>query len=129
MGSEFTFHDYVNELGTNEIRAWLETLETKPRARFKKWLLHLEGTPPGQWTRPYVDTLTDHCQGLFEIRVPLDRQYRLLGAHENRTPTLLHGFVKPGDAVDEAECDRAFVKLERIHQDPDRHRAEHSYDD
>ena len=115
MGSEFTFYDYVDSAGDNVIRAWLEALATKPRARFKKWLLHLEGTSHGQWTRPYVDTLDGYCQGLFEVRVSLDRQYRMLGAHmgESKTPTLLHCFIKPEERVENVECDPGVRKTSR----------------
>ena len=128
MGSEFSFYNYVDGAGNDVIRAWLETLPTKPRQRFKTWLLHLEGTPHGNWTRPYVETLDGYCAGLFEIRVSLGKQYRLLGTHMGKTPTLLHGFIKPGKKVRREECDRAFKHLADVSSDPEKHRVEHSYD-
>lgn len=129
MGSEYTFYDYVGGGGTNAIRVWLDGLPVKARAKFKRRLLALEGTRPGDWTRPLVDTLSGHCRGLFAVRVRDDKQHRILGAHMDRTPILLHGFDKPGKKVDTQECDRAFSRLADVNGDPQKYRVEHNYDD
>lgn len=56
MGTEFTFYDYIEE-GVNLIHAWFEDQPAAIKAKFNKWLLHLEALPPGEWKRPLVDTL------------------------------------------------------------------------
>jgi phage-related protein len=76
-----------------------------------------------------VDTLDGYCQGLFEVRVALDRQYRMLGAHMGSTPILLHGFIKPDEKVPREECDRAFRHLADVNSNPEKHRLGHTYDD
>jgi len=129
MGTEHTFYDYVED-GENLIRTWLAAQPPPVKAKFTNWLLHLEATPPGKWSRPYVDTLTDDCEGLFEVRVMVSRiQYRLLGCHDtgDRTPTLLHGFTKPGNKVPKAYCDTALERKETVRGDLRSHRAVHDY--
>ena len=74
-----------------------------------------------------VDTLDGECAGLFEIRVPLDRQYRMLGYHDGRKPTLVHCFIKPGDEVPVVECYRAREKQAHVEADPMSRRVEHNY--
>lgn len=130
MGSEFTFYDYRGDDGVNVIFEWLNGLRKGAKAKFTNRLLHLEGTPPGQWQRPLVETLTDACADLFEIRVAVSHhQFRILGAHmgSSRTPTLLHGFTKPGDAVDPAECAEANARKANVLRDPAKYRVEHKY--
>ena len=129
MGAEYTFHDY-REGGENLIFPWLRGLPVEIRVKFDKWLLHLEGAPPGQWTRPYVDTLTDQCDGLFEIRVDRSRvHYRLLGCPGpgDRTPTLLHGFIKRGKKVPPSECSIALARKEIVYASADENREPHKY--
>lgn len=132
MGSEFTFYDYMEER-ENLVRKWLKLLSAPVQAKFAKWLLHLEATPITVWRRPYVALLSGHCSGLFEVRVRDPKgsstQYRLLGCHGpgKQLPTLLYGFIKPGDAVDVTECDRAFDRKELVDADSDKYRELHRY--
>ena len=130
MGPEFTFQDYVDDEGKNVIRDWFGGLPVGVKVKFNKRLLHLEAIPMGQWSRPSVDTLDDHCAGLFEIRSSRQGvQYRILGAHNaEQKPVLLHGFIKPDDRVDERECDEAFARNAQVEANPRKHRAEHNYD-
>lgn len=127
MGTEYTFYDYMEE-GRNLIHAWLQELPRPVKAKFNKWLLHLEGVGPGKWKRGLVDTLTDDCDGLFEIRVQRSRiNYRILGCHETgeRTPTLLHGFIKAGAKVPKAQCQMALTRKENVRGDLDGSRELH----
>jgi len=130
MGSEFTFYDFVDGQGANIVHDWLERIPTGAKQKFNKWLLHLEATPPGQWTRPLVDTLDDYCAGLFEVRVALSgQQYRILGSHSaDRKPVLLHCFIKGGKRVPDEECDLANLKKAQVEADPRNHRVEHDYE-
>ena len=129
MGSEFTFYDYVDG-DRNAIRDWLydeREVSKKARAKFQNGMLNLEGWPPPWPERPYYARLDGQCDGLFELRVPLDKQYRILGFHFGRTPTLLHCFVKSGARVPPAECERANAKRARVMADPAKYRVEHYY--
>ena len=128
MGSEHTFYEFCAEDGGNEIRIWLDGIPKGAKAKFNNWLQHLEATPPGQWKRPLVDTLDEHCAGLFEIRVKLSTQrFRILGAHTpDRTPTLLHCFIKPDAKVPHLDCDVAFANEAIVNANPKR-RVRHDY--
>lgn len=129
MGTEYTFYDYVEE-GENLIRTWLAALPKPVKAKITNWLFHLEATPPGKWRRPHVDTLTGDCQGLFEVRAEISGiQYRLLGCHDTgeRTPTLLHGFIKPGNKVPQPECDTALDRKEKVRGDIGNRRELHDF--
>lgn len=132
MGAEFTFYDFVDGQGENAVYSWLQEIPKGAKQKFDSRMRHLEALPPGQWgtASRLVDTLTDGaCDGLFEIRVPLRRkQYRILGAHNGREPTLLHCFVKRGAAVAQAHCERAHRNRELMEADPARHRVEHVYE-
>jgi hypothetical protein len=126
MGSEFTFYDFVER--TNLIHDWLHTLPVLVTVKFNKCLLHLEGLGPGEWKRPLVDEV---CGGLFEIRTSMNHiQYRLLGCHGpgQRNATLLHGCIKPGRRVLEADCNTALARMALVYTDADSYRAEHRYD-
>ena len=129
MGTEYIFYDYMEE-EENLIHTWLQAIPAVVKAKFNNWLLHLEGVGPGDWKRPYVDSLTGDCHGLFEIRVQRSRiNYRILGCHETgvRTPTLLHGFIKAGAKVPKAECETALARKENVRGDLDGNRELHDY--
>lgn len=130
MGSEFTFYDYINEAGENVVHDWLNGPGTPAKAKFTQWLLFLEATPPGAWTRPLVDTLTDQCQGLFEIRTRIARvRYRLIGCHGpgTRSPTLLYGIIKKASRVQVSDCQEALSRKRKAETNPNKHRREHDY--
>jgi hypothetical protein len=128
MGSEFTFYDYVE--GTNSVHDWLNTLPVSVKAKLNKWLLHLEAVGPGEWKRPFVDTLTGTCSGLFEVRASkAGMQYRLLGCHGpgRFTPTLLHGCTKTDRKVPKSDCDEALARKERVYANAESYRERHRY--
>ena len=129
MGSEFTFYDRLDDQGVNVVHEWLGGIPKGAKAKFTKWLLHLEGLPPGEWRRPLVDTLDGRCDGLFEVRVSLSgQQYRILGSHSaDRKPTLVHCFIKGDDRVPDEDCDRAQLSRAQVESDPAKHRVEHDY--
>ena len=131
MGSQFTFYDYVDSDGRNGIRAFLQGLDRKPRAKFNKNLLALSGLRIEDWGWPLVGLLTDHCAGLFEIRVSLQRvHHRILGSHlgEQGKATLLYGFTKRSRRVGEADCDRALLRRNEVLTEIETRRLEHRYD-
>src|ERR1700761_7365012 len=90
--NEWTFWDYIDERGTNPIRAWLtdkRQVPTKGRAKIQRILLQLAGT--ALWARPLASNLDDY-PNIVEIRIQwMNTQYRLLGYRgpEDRAFTLL----------------------------------------
>jgi len=131
MGTEHTFYDYVNDAGENTIYAWLNSIPKGAKQKLNNRLLHLEGTKPGSWARPLVDTLTQRaCDGLFEIRASVARlQYRILGYHGpgRGTPTLLWAFIKDGGPVPESDCSKAHEIRNIVEANPEKYREEHRY--
>jgi len=128
MSSQFTFYDYLDDDGSNLIHEWLQSVPNGAKVKLNKRLAYLEATPPGQWTRPLVDTLDGHCKGLFEVRASLaGQQYRILGSHfgEDRRPTLLHCFIKDDDKVSDEDCNRALERKTKVTADPTKHRMVH----
>ncbi|MBI4298923.1 MAG: type II toxin-antitoxin system RelE/ParE family toxin [Chloroflexi bacterium] len=131
MGSEFTFYDYIDDTGSNTIHSWLNSIDIRAKEKLNKRLLYLEGTSHGNWKRPLVDTLTDDCAGLFEVRARLQgQQYRILGSHSigQKTPTLLYAFIKKGDRVPADACQEAFRREAEISSSINKHRVVHNYE-
>ncbi len=60
MGAEFTFYDFVDELGENIVYKWLQEIPKGAKEKFDLRLTHLEALPPGQWGTGsrLVDTLS-----------------------------------------------------------------------
>lgn len=131
MGNQFSFYDYVDEAGQNQIRAWFDSIGAKPKAKLNSRILYLAATPPGQWNRPLVDTLTGECEGLFEIRAQVGRvQYRLLGFHGTgeRQVTLVFGARERNDRFEPlSACRQAQRRKAQVEQDPERHRRVHDF--
>jgi len=129
MGSEFTFFDYVDDGGANIIWDWFEGDGRKAKAKFNARLMYLEATPPGQWSRPYVDHLSGSCAGLLEIRAKVDVQYRLLGffGPGPREVTLVLGVIKKGSRSLMLACDRALRLKDTAFANPNQHRREHDF--
>lgn len=130
MGAEFTFFDYIDSSGENVIRAWLQQQGAGVRAKFNTWIMHLEATPPGSWTRPFVDTLSRDCRGLIEIRVQRSKiQYRLLGFRgpNKREVTLVLGALeKEGKLEPPSACQQALSRKGEVEADPTR-RKKHAF--
>ena len=126
MGKEFTFFDYVDTNGVNTIKALLDGLDKTVKAHLNAWLQHLEATPPGQWKRPLVDTLTDECAGLFEVRV---KKYRILGFHGpgQGSPTLALGIRKKSNKVPKRDCEEALSIKQIVEAQPAERRVKHDY--
>ena len=130
MGLHWTFYDYVDENGQNLINLWLNDEGKKAKASLNNRIKHLESIPPGKWTRPRVDTLTEECAGLFEIRTEKSNaQYRLLGFHgpKQRCPTLAIGIIKE-DKVPVEDCKRALDIEKIVLADPCKRRIVHDFD-
>ena len=131
MGAEFTFYDYLDQQGHNVIRDWLDEARPRVKARFTMLIGLLEATPPGQWTRPVVDSLRGDCEGLFEVRANVQRvQYRLLGFHGpgRREVTLVVGASKSNNRwVPLSIPETARRRKADVTTDPVRFRAIHEF--
>ena len=131
MGAEFTFYDYVDSQRNNPIRAWLDGVGPKAKARFTVLIAHLEATRPGDWRRPVVDTLHDDCAGLFEIRALVEGiQYRLLGFHGpgQRAPTLVAGAIERSDRFEPRDTPQiAQARKAEVENDAASHRKPHDF--
>ena len=131
MDAEFTIYDYLNHQGHNVIRDWLNEAGPGVKARFTILIGLLEATPPGQWTRPVVGSLTGDCEGLFEIRAKVQRvQYRLLGFYGTgrREVTLVVGARKSNNRwVPLSIPDTAQRRKADVTNDPVRFRTVHEF--
>ncbi|MEX0786200.1 MAG: type II toxin-antitoxin system RelE/ParE family toxin [Dehalococcoidia bacterium] len=129
MGSEYTFFDYAVDGEEGIVRAWLRDMPAMVRKKLNTQIGYLEATPHAQWKRPYVAAVGD---GLLEIRVEgSDRKnYRILLTHTpGRRPTLLHGFIKPGDPIPAQDRARAKGRRAEVRgTDPESHRVEYRHD-
>ena len=130
MGREFTFFDYMDANGVNTIKSWLDGPGKAVKAKLNNVLWHLEAVSPGQWKRPFVDTLTDECAGLFEIRASISHvQYRILGFHGpgQRLLTLALCIRKLDDEVPVDDCREALSIKEIVETPPFERRVEHDF--
>jgi phage-related protein len=131
VGSEFTFYDYVDQADVNQIHDWLQTIPEQVKAKLNNRLRHLEATKQGAWKRPLVDTLTEDCDGLFEVRASLSRQqYRILGTHRiaTKAPTLLWAFQKNTRRVPASNSKEALEIWAIVKAEPPNRRTEHNYE-
>ena len=137
MGSEVDFFDYINDSGENEISQWLssvggsEKVSKRVKGRFTTTLLHLAADRPTNWKRPYVDTLSAPCQGLFEIRHEIVRiQHRLIGFHgpDRGTATLIFGAKEIGGRFEPRNtCEIAQRIRALVESNPTKYRRELGY--
>jgi len=137
MGSQYTFYDYINSQGENETLQWLKSIggrgkdRDKLKAKFAVKLLYLEGTHPSNWQRPFIDSLSGECSGLYEIRAEFNKvQYRLIGFHnhERATGTLVFGAKEIGDKFDPPDtCRRAQAIKTLVESNPTKYRSAHDY--
>lgn len=137
MGAEYTFYDYINGNGENEILQWLNSIggqgkdRHKAKAAFTERLLGLEGTPTGEWRRPPVDMLHGDCAGLYEIRKEIKNvQFRLIGFHgpNQGTGTLIFGAKEVNGRFDPRDtCRRAQEIKALVESNPSAYRRVHDW--
>jgi len=138
MGTQYTFYDYVNTQGENEILNWLNSAaglrgknKIKFQVAFKERLLGLEGTPASEWRRPPAATLFDDCAGLFEVRIEFKNvQFRLIGFHDpgQKTGTLIFGAKEVNyQFVPSTTCQQAQEIRRLIESNPSPYRRIHDW--
>jgi len=95
----WTFKDYLNERGDNEIRLWLDSLSKKARIKIDRRIRYLENVQFFHGEPQYIKQLVGY-EGIYEIRVVFSGdQYRPLGCYgpEDGEFTLLIGAFEVGD--------------------------------
>lgn len=74
------FYDYVDMDGVNIIKAWLDSLPLKTKAKVNARLGALEQLDRTEWKMPLTEVLTGDKDGLIAVRVKYNKiEYRLLG--------------------------------------------------
>ena len=92
----WTFYDFLDSRGRNEIRAWLNGLPAKAAAKIEARILFMRVIH--EWPKQYVSSLKG-WSGLIEIRVvSAGNQYRPIGFYgpERNEFTLLLGAIEKG---------------------------------
>ena len=126
----WTFLDFVNASGQNEIRVWLDGLPKKVKAKVNTRLQHLQAEKVLIDTR-YTEVLHGECEGLMEIKIeaanvqyrplafygPGDRQITILFPAEERSDR----FEPPG------ACEAALRKREEVLRMPNERVCPHDY--
>ena len=92
----WTFYDFLDVRGVNLIRAWLDALPDKARAKIDTRILFMQAI--GIWPEQYVSAIRG-WPGLVELRVvSAGNQYRPLGFYgpQGREFTLVLGAIEKG---------------------------------
>jgi hypothetical protein len=80
----WTFYDFLDARGTNLIRAWLDSLPAKARAKINARILVMRAMPV--WPEQWVSALKGWPE-LLELRIVCDgNQYRPLGFYLPKRP-------------------------------------------
>jgi phage-related protein len=76
------FQCYIDDEGTDVVRAWNDGLSKEGKAAFLGKLMNLRALPREQWRRPLYANLEHDGDGIGEIRFKAGGlQYRPLGFH------------------------------------------------
>ena len=96
----WTIFDYLEADGSNDIRAWIDSLPIKAQVKIDVRIRFLEATPT--WPPQYISALVG-CDGIYELRVVSGGvQYRPLGFYgpARREFTLLKGAIEKGGKLE-----------------------------
>jgi hypothetical protein len=98
----WTFRCYLSPSGRNAIDEWYARLSDEVQGAVDVALEFLAQRPRDQWRRPEFDLLSGKMKGLGEIRLKVDKQYRILGFFGPRPSefTMLVGASKKGRSYD-----------------------------
>lgn len=126
------FYDYVSADGTNDIEAWIDSLQhsTDVRVRLRTFLEYLQDER-GLETASFVEPLTGDCSGLlvikFRVRENHCRPMFYKGPEEGEA-TILVGAKKAGQREYDPRgaCQIAFERQAIVEADRDRI-IEHDY--
>jgi hypothetical protein len=75
----WTIRCYVSATGRDMIDDWYKRQTTEIQAALDVALEYLVQRPRNEWRRPEFDLLSGRMRALGEIRLKVDKQYRILG--------------------------------------------------
>jgi hypothetical protein len=125
------FYDYVDVNGVNIVKAWLDQLGPKVKAKVNTRLNTLEQMNRTDWAMPMTEVLTGDKDGLIAIRVGYQGiAYRLLGYDgPNRAEfTLLAYCTERDDKYIPLDIGRkAFDRRKATEANPNARRTRHDF--
>jgi hypothetical protein len=100
----WTFRCYVSPTGRDMIDDWYSRQSDDVQSAVDVALEYLGQRPRNEWRRPEFDLLSGKMRGIGEIRLKVDKQYRILGFFgPNKSDfTMLIGSNKKGKIYDPA---------------------------
>jgi len=98
----WTIRCYISPTGQDMIDDWYKRRSEKVQAALDVALEYLVQRPRDEWRRPQFDLLSGKMRAIGEIRLKVDKQYRVLGFFgPGRSDfTLLIGASKKGTTYD-----------------------------
>lgn len=112
----WTFKDYLNERGDNEIRLWLDSLSKKASIKVDRRIRYLENVQYFHREPQYIKQLVGY-DGIYEIRIVFaGDQYRPLGCYGTHQDefVLLIGAVERGNRFEPRDAPDLAVRRRHI---------------
>lgn len=94
--ADWVFRDYLDQGGTNVIRAWLDSLPKAAKVKIDYRILLLRGI--SVWPPQYVSALKG-CDDIYELRIGSSGvEYRPLGFYgpDRKEFTIVYGAIEKG---------------------------------
>ncbi len=127
----FTFHDFVDSSGTNQIHQWINAKPKRAKAKMNERIRHLEQLDQGQWGNLIKPLRGADCQGLLELRLRAGGvQYRPLACYGPASGqiTILVGATERGDQlVPASACRTAQQRCAVIEKGQSAHVVPHDF--
>src|SRR6266566_4445383 len=98
----FTFRCYISPSGRDVIDDWYNRQSESVQGAVDVALEYLSQRPRQEWRRPEFDLLSGKMRAIGEIRLKVDKQYRILGffGPSRSDFTMLIGSSKKGQNYD-----------------------------
>jgi hypothetical protein len=119
------------KIGQTVVTEWYHHQPGPVQDKLEFRLKFLKAQPPAVWQRPYVGTLTDNCDGLFELRFEVfNVQHRAIGYYSGEKEFTILAFCteRDGDFDPSNICDTANERRALIRQDG-RYAREFTFED
>jgi hypothetical protein len=126
MVALWTFRCYISPSGRDVIGDWYGCQTAAVQAGIDVVLEYLRQCPRDEWRRPDFDLLSGKMREIGEIRLKVDKQYRILGffGPSRSEFTLLIGASKRGNKYCPKEaCETALRRMAQIIDDGNRSRV------
>jgi hypothetical protein len=125
--SVWTFFDYAELSGRNQISEWLSGLPVGVRAKIDNRLLHMIASP--RWPEKRISRY--HSTGkLYEFRISGNKvEYRPLGFYYGpHRYIILAGAIEKGDKIPKSDVDTANERHDRARKNS-KHAVAHQFED